>query len=220
MHLIGFGCSWTYGSELFDTNIGEDKHHANTRYRNNNVWLGRLANRLGCQFDNRAEPANSNFAIANQVAQYFLKSYNPNEKVIICIAWTEHSRMSWYDTKWNHLGFVKKENKWFESAKEYISYSTDESYKLYTENAKLFANSICKAKNIPIIQFNAIGMHKSTNYDNYFVDGSSMKEVLDIAMKEDDRKQLFCKGNHPNEQGHEYFTRRLTEFVKSHIIIE
>ena len=60
MRLIGFGCSWTYGSELFDAIIGEDQHHANTKYRNNNVWLGRLANRLGYESDNRAEPANSN----------------------------------------------------------------------------------------------------------------------------------------------------------------
>ena len=219
MRLIGFGCSWTYGSELYDPDIGEEKHKENISFRESNCWLGLLANRLGYEFDNRSEPANSNFAIGQQIAQYFLNSYN-NEKIIICIGWTAKTRMSWYDTKWIHNGFVNAENGWTRSAKEWVIRSTDKTYDMYTNNAKLFANSICKLKNVPIVQFNAIGTHESTNYDNYFVDGSSMKEVLDIAMKEDDRKQLFCKGNHPNEQGHEYFTRRLTEFVKSHIIIE
>lgn len=219
MRLIGFGCSWTYGSELVDPDVGDEYHKENIPFRESNCWLGRLANRLGCEFDNRAEPANSNFAIAQQIAQYFLNSYN-NEKIIICIGWTAKTRMSWYDTKWIHNGFVNAENGWTRSAKEWVIRSTDETYEMYTNNAKLFANSICKLKGVPIIQFNAIGSHESTNYDNYFIDGSTMDTMLRRAMQEDSRKQFFCKGDHPNVEGHEYFTRRLTDFVKSHIIIE
>ena len=41
-----------------------------------------------------------------------------------------------------------------------------------------------------------------------------MDSMLRLAMQEDNPKKFFCKGDHPNIEGHEYFTRRLTDFVK------
>src|SRR5210317_692126 len=157
MKLVGFGCSFTYGSELVDPNIGEENHYANARYRNNNVWLGRLADNLGYQFDNLAEPANSNFAIAQQVSNYFLSTYNPQDKIIICLGWTAKTRMSWYSTNWVHNGFAGNEYGWYRSCREWVNNSTEESHNLYTDNAKFIVNNICKSMNIPIIQFNALG---------------------------------------------------------------
>jgi len=220
MKLVGFGCSFTYGSELVNPNIGKDNHHANTRYRNKNVWLGRLANNLGYQFDNLAEPANSNFAIAQQVSNYFLNTYDPQDKITICLGWTAKTRMSWYGTNWVHNGFAGDQYGWYRSCREWVNNSTEESHNLYTDNAKFIVNSICKSMNIPIIQFNAIGHHKTTQYPNYFIDGSSMDSMIRRAMAEDNRLNLIAKDGHPNEAGHEYFTIRLTEFVKSHIIIQ
>jgi hypothetical protein len=183
------------------------------------VWLGRLANNLGYQFDNLSEPANSNFAIAQQVSTYFLNTYDSQDKIIICVGWTEKTRMSWYTkNKWTHNGFAGDEHGWSKSAREWVITSDKESYDMYTENAKFIVNSICKSMNIPIIQFNAIGHHKTTQYPNYFIDGSSMDSMIRRAMKEDNRLDLVAKDGHPNEAGHEYFTIRLTEFVKSNII--
>jgi len=219
MKLVGFGCSFTYGSELVNPSIGKDNHHANTHYRNKNVWLGRLADNLGYQFDNLAEAANSNFAIAQQVSNYFLNTYNSQDKIIICIGWTEKTRMSWYtNNTWTHNGFAGDKHGWPQSAREWVIKSDNESYNMYTENAKFIVNSICKSMNIPIIQFNTIGNHKTTRYPNYFIDGASMDSMLRRAMAEDNRLNLIAKDGHPNEAGHEYFTIRLTEFVKSHII--
>jgi hypothetical protein len=228
MKLVGFGCSFTYGSELVDPNVGEKHHHANTRYRNNNVWLGRLANNLGCQFDNLAEPANSNFAIAQQVSSYFLNTYDSQDKIIVCIGWTEKTRMSWFGKHWTHNnglgfmwthnGFVDSKTGWTGSAKEWVLNSSDQSHQMYTDNAKFIVNSICKSMNIPVIQFNALGHHKATQYSNYFIDGNSMDGMLRRAMQEDNRLNFIAKDGHPNEAGHEYFTVRLTEFVKSNII--
>ena len=221
MKLVGFGCSFTYGSELVDHNISEDNHHAHTRYRNKNVWLGRLANNLGCQFDNLAEPANSNFAIAQQVSSYFLNTYDPQDKIIICVGWTEKTRMSWYTKNtWTHNGFASDKVGWPQSAREWVIKSDNESYDMYTENAKFIVNNICKSMNIPVIQFNALGHHKATQYPNYFIDGNSMDSMLRRAIAEDNRLDLIAKDGHPNEAGHEYFTVRLTEFVESNIITQ
>ena len=229
MRLVGFGCSFTFGSELIDPeqidkfhestkSITWDSHHENLTWRESKVWLGQLANNLNFKFDNRGEPANSNYAIAQQVSNYFLNIHNPSEEIIICVGWTAPTRMSWYGTKWVHNGFAGKEHGWPHSAREWVSNCTEESHRLFTDNAKFIVNSICIAKNIPIIQFNALGTHETTNYPNYYLDGSTMDSMLRRAMSDDKRLDLFASGYHPNEAGQEYFTIRLTDFVKSHII--
>jgi hypothetical protein len=68
MKLIGFGCSFTYGSELIDPNIDEwDRHHSNTAYRERHCWLGELADRLDIDYTNLAEPGASNYSIQESV---------------------------------------------------------------------------------------------------------------------------------------------------------
>jgi hypothetical protein len=217
LKLVGFGCSFTYGSELQSPDIDPNDHWANTRYRQKHCWLGQLAKRFDCEYDNLAEPANSNMAIAQQVANYFLNTRNPNEYIVICVAWTERTRFSWYDGSWTHNGFVKDE--WGSSCKEWVIKSTSNSHDMWTYNAKLMVNSVCKAYGVPILQFNALGQHSVREYDNYFINGSSMDSVLKRAEQEDPRLNLFASGGHPNEQGHLYFTKRLHLFSEERIIV-
>jgi hypothetical protein len=216
--LVGFGCSFTYGSELVDPNIDPNDHWANNRYRNEHSWLGRLANKFGCVYDNLSQPANSNFAISYQVANYIQNSRNDKEHIVICVGWSDHNRMSWYSDHWMHNGFVTSKDIWANTKKEWLVNSTDDSNHLYTNTAKLFVNSICNFYNIPILQFNALGDHSTTVYENYFNDGGSMNFMLNSAEQEDSRLNLFASGGHPNESGHEYFTIRLHEFAKQRII--
>jgi lysophospholipase L1-like esterase len=79
-------------------------------------------------------------------------------------------------------------------------------------------NSICKAHGVPILQFNALGRHSVSKYDNYFINGLTMNSTLKRAAQEDNRLNLFASGGHPNEAGHEYFTFRLHDFAKERII--
>lgn len=174
---------------------------------------------MGCKCDNRAEPANSNMAIAQQIADYFINLRDPNEPIAICIGWSECTRMSWYSDHWTHNGFAGEQDGWFASAKEWVTFSTDQSHRMFTENAKFIANSICTANSVPVLQFNALGKHNTTGYSNYFADGASMNSMLKHAEQEDDRLNLFASGGHPNEQGHEYFTKRLYLFAKERIIV-
>lgn len=216
MRLVGFGCSFTYGTELVNPDIDPADHWANTRYRESNVWLGQLAKLLDATFDNRAEPANSNYAIQYQFADWFNNTRNPNDRVVVCIAWSEPQRFSWLDETWTHNSTVRNDEKFLHSRKDWIISNVDHNY--WTDAAKLFVNSVCKLNNIPILQFNALGIHKSTSYDNYFLDGLTMESVLKDAQRGDDRLNLFATGRHPNEAGHEYFTIRLHEFAKHRII--
>ena len=219
MKLVGFGCSFTYGSELVDPALNIDHHpRDNWRYRETNCWLGQLAKLFDCIYDNRGEPANSNFAIQYQVADYILNKRNDNEQIVICIGWSAPTRMSWYDDSWTHNGFVSNKTGWTGSAKEWAANSTPDNLEMYSSSAKLFVNSICEVHNIPILQFNALGRHKTTKYKNYFADGNTMDEILKHAQNKDSRLDLFASGGHPNEAGHEYFTIRLHDFAKQRII--
>ena len=218
MKLIGFGCSFTYGSELQSLDIDPNDHWANTQYRESNVWLGRLANKLGCTWDNLAEPANSNFAIAQQVADYFLNTRNPDEKIVVCVGWTNRTRMSWYSDRWVHNGFAGGEHGWTRSAREWVANCTSASHDMFTHNAKLMVNSICSANDVQLLQFNALGSHNPTTYPNYFLGGASMDSTLKRAMQDDPRLDLVASGGHPNAAGHEYFTIRLHDFAKERII--
>lgn len=227
MKLVGFGCSFTYGSELIDPELDNtfdeksqsivwDRHYTNTRYRESNVWLGQLAKLLGATWDNRSEPANSNYAIQYQFADWFNNDRNTSESVVVCVAWSEPRRFSWLDKTWIHNGTVRDGEKFLHSRKDWIVSNVDHNY--WTDAAKLFVNSVCKLHDIPILQFNALGNHKSTQYNNYFLDGLTMESVLKDAQQSDDRLDLFASGGHPNELGHEYFTIRLHDFAKERII--
>ena len=220
MRLVGFGCSFTYGSELQSPDIDSNDHWGNTPYRESNVWLGRLADKLGATFDNRAEPGNSNYAIQYQFADWFNNNRNTDESVVVCIAWTALLRFSWLSERWYHNNFVSNPHLnneiWKYSNKEWTINKVDHNY--WTDAAKLFVNSVCKLHNIPILQFNALGKHKPAHYDNYFLDGITMESMLKDAQQSDDRLDLFASGGHPNELGHEYFTIRLHDFAKERII--
>jgi hypothetical protein len=215
--LVGFGCSFTYGSELVDPDIDPADYWANTRYRESNVWLGQLSKLLGATWDNRAEPANSNYAIQYQFADWFNNNRDPSESAVVCVAWSEPQRFSWLDKTWTHNGTVRDDQKFLHSRKDWIASDVDHNY--WTDAAKLFVNSVCKLHKIPILQFNALGAHKPAVYDNYFLDGLTMQSVLKDAQQSDDRLDLFASGRHPNEAGHEYFTKRLYLFAKEHIIV-
>jgi len=216
MRLVGFGCSFTYGSELQSSDIDSNDHWGNTPHRESNVWLGRLADKLGATFDNRAEPGNSNYAIQYQFADWFNNNRNPSESVVVCVAWTALPRFSWLDDTWTHNGTVRDDQKFLHSRKDWITSNVDHIY--WTDAAKLFVNSVCKLYNIPILQFNALGKHKPAHYDNYFLNGLTMESILKDAQQSDDRLDLFASGGHPNKAGHEYFTIRLHDFAKERII--
>ena len=126
MKLIGFGCSFTYGSELIDPNIDEwDRHHSNTAYRERHCWLGELADRLDIDYVNLAEPGASNYSIQEKFASYI---HNAEDNVIICVGWTNHLRNSWWsdrEQRWIHDGFIRNENETLfrESFKEWLTHS-------------------------------------------------------------------------------------------------
>ena len=217
MKLIGFGCSFTYGSELIDPNIDEwDRHHSNTAYRERHCWLGELADRLGIEYINLAEPSGSNYSIQEKFADY-VQNHECSD-IIICVAWTNQLRNSWWsdqERRWVHDGFIRynDEKLFTASFKEWLTHSYKRSEQA-TLNAKLFVNSVCEAKGIKIIQFDALSNVNSPRYSNYHMQGRSMQDVLIAEGKRLDR-EFLASGGHPNEAGHRHYVDLMMEWIKA-----
>lgn len=220
MKLVGFGCSFTYGSELIDPNIDEwDRHHANTAYRERHCWLGELADRLDIEYINLAEPGASNYSIQEKFASYI---QNPDRNIIICVGWTNHLRNSWWsdrEQRWIHDGFIRNENETLFGAsfKEWLIHS-QKRCKQVTLNAKLFVNSVCKANSFKIIQFDALANVPSPNYPNYFAKGRSMREIL-VQEGKQLKREFLASGGHPNEAGHKHYVDLMMEWIKAKNIV-
>jgi len=239
MKLIGFGCSFTYGSELLDPSIpvlspkGElwDRHVQNTQYREKHVWLGQLAEKLNCNYLNLAEPACSNYAISHIFYNWL--TTNDHQDCVVCVAWTSADRMSWWhDDKWVHDGFIRneQESKFQWSFKEWLALSYD-NHGIVTSQAKLFVNSVCEARQIPIIQFDALdNVNDKNKYSNYHQRGLSMKQCLKNEQKRLNRpgppadgpplkKTFLTNGNHPTESGHAYYVKLMTAWIRGRKIL-
>ena len=226
MKLIGFGCSFTYGSELINPELEKynysfwDRHHENTPYRQRHVWLGQLADQLGYEYVNYAEPSCSNYAIS-QIFYDFMYGYlkDTSDPIIVCVGWTHADRMSWWDKGWVHDGFIRynSESRFKNSFKDWLAYP--ERNKRTTDHAKMFVNSVCALNNIPIIQFDAIRNINARDYPNFFMKGTAMDLCLE---REGERlgRNFLASGGHPNELGHAYYVKLLLEWAKAKKIVQ
>ena len=165
MKFVGFGCSFTYGSELHDPEVESEFHWANTRYRERHCWLGQLAARAGGTWDNWGQPSGSNYSTQFEFARWFERSYSPDEPVVVAVAWTAPYRMSWWDDardRYVHDGFLRnhgvadfgnvtpEDAPFVPAFKTWLTNSSGNSDRI-TSAAKLFVNSVCTARNLSLI---------------------------------------------------------------------
>jgi len=223
MKLIGFGCSFTYGSELLNPELEQtwDQQIENIKYRENKVWLGVLAKRLGLEADNYSQPACSNYAIQEIFAEWF-NSRDVQESVTVVIGWTNHMRNSWWheDHGWIHDGFIRNQGQelFKNSFKDWVNYSKKRN-EIITNNAKLFVNSVCKSHNIPIIQLNALSnVTNPYQLSNCHQGDQNMHDVLLLEGKRLN-KNFLADGGHPNESGHEHYVEMLYSWIKAKNIV-
>lgn len=219
MTLVGFGCSFTYGSELLNPELEDswDRHNDNTPYREKHTWLGQLAERLDCKAINLAEPGCSNYALQENFAKYFYE--NDCSDIIIAVAWTNHLRYSWWSDdqqRWIHDGFIRYNNDndelFMDSFKEWLALSYNRCEQI-TKNAKLFVNSVCQSHGIKLIQFDALP-NINGHYDNFHQQGRNM---LDVLKKEAERldRTFITAGDHPTEAGHAYYAKLLHSWIRA-----
>jgi len=199
MILVGIGCSFTVGEGV------ETKDN----------WLSLLGQSVGCEVLNLAHSGNSNHGIAQQFAHFVCYERHMYEKIAVVISWTEVDRMSWWDEDsyhWVHSTLIDSNdsNIYTQSYKEWIMHGQGgeaSGNQALTDSAKLFVYSVCKAQNIPLIYFNALGKHHTYHeYENYYLPDTNTLDYL----KND---QLIPNDGHPNELGHTDIASRLYNFI-------
>ena len=177
---------------------------------------------LDCSFDNRASPANSNYSIQEEFADWF-DGRLPDSNDVVCIGWSRHLRTSWWsddDQRWVHDGFIRNEDeKLFRASfREWLALSYDRNA-TETNHAKLFVNSVCQANNIKIIQFNALAnVPNAYKLANFHQGDQNMQNVL---RNEGDRlnKDFLAPGEHPNEAGHKHYAKMLHSWIEAKNIV-
>lgn len=86
--IVVFGCSFSYGSELFSEEDANNNNSINFAYGKH------LANILKCDYLNLSLPGASNFEIGRRVQQFVDFNKKDNSSILIVIGWAELNRFS------------------------------------------------------------------------------------------------------------------------------
>mgnify|MGYP001030655423 CR=1 FL=1 len=226
MHILGIGCSFTYGSELVAPQSHWDQHVENISYREQHVWLGRLAQHYGATYDNRAQPSASNMYIWQALCEYIQQNPTPQDDLLIAIAWTSTDRMSWYHDdaqRWVHSGFVRFNDNphpadacFRNSTVEWIKHSLGNQAQ-WDVSLRMSTNALLEQYGARYVQFNALPFDSKTKYPkfrNTYFGTNSMSNWL----MENYGTDVFAKGQHPNEQGHQLFAKKLIPYLDAKIL--
>lgn len=219
-----FGDSWTWGSELWDNSICDEKdakakygfdysykHIPNHSYVEKNRWSNILNSYGEFSINNYGIPGSTNEIIVDTIIDTVL--YNTLPDVVI-IAWTTQTRKSVKLDNWQDGCSIKDRFKIIDSPK-----SRDENFQLDFYKEVVIANSVLKKskvinvnafhKNIPYLQFDT---------DIYFATDTLLSVATNGAYKEiteytENIHWFFYKSianthenlkkiGHPNETGH------------------
>ena len=204
MLIVGFGCSITVGDGI----APKDN------------WLSLLAKTYNCECINLALSGNSNHGIAQTFANFINYERHMYDNIKVVVGWTEVERMSWWNEDtfhWVHSGMIEGgyDKIYIQSYKEWLLHGQgDEASgnQALTDSSKLLVNSVCAAKNIPIVQFNSLGTHHTYHeYPNYYLPDKNTKDYLTKC-------DYIPNDGHPNEQGHKKIADRLINFTKQYKI--
>ena len=238
MHIVGFGCSFTYGSELSAPGHDSwDQHHTNDQYRQRWVYLGQLAHHYGATVNNLSQPSGSNTFIWHELAQYIMRNPEPDHNELIVIGWTNIDRMSWYhddEMRWVHSGYIRFNNNphpsdacFSDSCKEWIKHSLN--YQINHDiHIRMSANALLETYGVPYVQFNALDhlkgyerrgtghrLHTGPQGKNCFMGNQNMHDWL----REQHGDAVFAGGEHPNERGHELWIQQLIPYLDTKVLM-
>lgn len=233
MHILGIGCSFTYGSELVAPGVSWDAHHENISYREKHVWLGQLAQHYNATHDNRGQPSGSNMYIWQTVCEYIQQNPTPREDLLIAIGWTNIDRMSWYhddENRWVHSGFVRFNDNphpadacFRNSVVEWIKHSMGYQ-RQWDITLRMSTNALLERYGARYVQFNAIDPLKGYTYDsstvlypafqNTFMGNNNMYDWLCKTHGD----SVIAHGLHPNERGHALWVEQMTHYLDAKIL--
>ena len=237
MHIVAFGCSFTYGSELVDPTLNKwDGHRHNRVYRESNCWVGQLASHYGATSENLAQPSGSNHFVWQELCNYINNNPVPRKDLLIIIGWSSPDRMSWYNDyakRWVHSGFVRFNKDpnpddivFKNSLVEWMKYSLGYQQQ-YDYNLKLSANSLLQSYKCNFLQFHAISPSVGITVDNTTVSQKYPKlvncfmgrnDMKSFLLDKKDSSLLAQDNDHPSNLGHAVWVEQMIPYIDTKIL--
>jgi len=233
--IIAFGDSWTFGDELVDPQLQgtdfRDHDDSNKLYRLANGYAGKVAAHYGCELENLAFPGAS-LESMRWTLQWLLKNYGDTlADTLWLVGHTDSSRQSWFnplhttgltDPPWNrhmHGTWLAQPNpdiddNWFKLQKLWLgmSYHRDWSEFNFQQSINAFEHA-GYTTGATVLQFSVLENNfPGVNTDSLLYPGMNWRAILTSKIK--DHGNLFAKGGHPNEKGHEIISNHLIEHIK------
>lgn len=195
--IVGFGCSWMYGSELIDPN---------------DTFLSLLG-----ENENLSDPGNTLHGMFHSFMEH-QQSYQANDIKLYVFSLTDSSRQSWYnntDHTWEHSSWIQhdKDSIFYQDQKNYVVNSECEELRKITH--RTITTSIintCKQRGFKYVMFNALPNPNTGRDDNFLWSTTSMKDALDREQLKGG-KNYYHEGGHPNELGHKWIANVLQDFI-------
>jgi len=211
--LIAFGCSFTYGDELLDPNIGHGQpcnSKQNETYRNSHCYAGLIAKHYNFKFINTAFPGGS---LESMRYALYWTSNNYNLKNVLCVAGlTQAHRNSYFDENlndppWNrfrHSTWLKNDTTtaWGKLNQSWLTLSKCNEWQQFNlyQTVKMFESFSPNIVLLPVFRD-----------ESSFTSDAKTKFILEDVLSCED----FARYGHPNESGHQKVANRLIEHIDS-----
>ena len=235
--IIAFGDSWTYGDELLDPQFSAypdsgmlDHYDENKKYRLDHCYAGRVATHYGVEFENLAFPGSSLESMRWTLQWVLNNSRDELKDTLWLVGLTDSSRQSWFnpfhevgrkDPPWNrhmHGTWLAQPNSdidenWFKLQKLWLgmSYHREWSGFNFQQTINLFEHAQ-HTTGATVLQFSVLENNFACSTPSLLYPGMNWRSILTSQQK--DHGNLFAKGGHPNEKGHEIISKHLIEHIK------
>jgi len=240
--IIAFGDSWTYGDELLDPKFSaypdsgmRDHYDENKKYRLDHCYAGLVANHYGLELENMAFPGSSLESMRWTLQWLLNNSRDELKDTLWLVGLTDSNRQSWFnplhevgrkDPPWNrhmHGTWLAQPNSdidenWFKLQKLWLgmSYHREWSEYNFQQTINLF-DYAQHTTGATVIQFNVLENKWTVNVPSLMYPGMNWRSIL--ASKIKDHGDVFAKGGHPNEKGHEIISKHLIEHINHATLI-
>ena len=238
-HIVCFGDSWTYGSDLVDPALvpkleseghgledAEWKYfHENVAHREKYRYSNLLSELLGMPVENYSEPGDSLIGMRVKFIEWMHQQPQDCSDTIVIFATTSHERYSFYsakDNQWLNSGYLQyggMHHPLVEHWKRHLVHSSSPELHNYTLlDFVMTTRALCKEHNMTWIYAPVFPMHSHGSIDDEFVLEWSMKQLMEIEHM--NGHKVWAWGDHPNELGHKFIAKHLISFMKERTLIQ
>jgi len=236
--IIAFGDSWTYGDELVDPQFRNidihakefaDHYDSNKPYRLANGYAGLVASHYGLELENLAFPGSS-LESMRWTLQWLVNTYKHTlDDTLWLVGLTDSDRQSWFnplhrtsmtDPPWNrhiHGTWLQQPNpdiddNWFKLQKLWLGMSYHKDWSAFNFRQTIDAFEYAQhTTGATVLQFSVLDNSFSYSTPSLLYPGMNWRDILRGKIK--DHGNVFAKGGHPNEKGHEIISKHLIEHI-------